>query len=48
MIIPTATRPITLPDLNELPPHLAAKLRAMNPAQLTDILNPTETEGMTK
>lgn len=46
MIVPT--RPITLPDLDQLPPHLAAKLRAMNPAQLTDIFNPNETEGKTK
>lgn len=30
------------PDLAELPPHLAAKFRAMNPAQLTDIFNPTK------
>jgi hypothetical protein len=37
--IPTATRPITLPDLDGLPAHLAAKLRNMPAEQLAVIFN---------
>lgn len=42
--IPTATRPIALPDIDQLPPHLAAKLRAMPPAQLATILTAKDTK----
>jgi hypothetical protein len=35
--IPTATRPISLPDLDGLPPHLQAKLR--------NLINLIELEG---
>jgi len=35
--IPTATRPITLPDLDGLPTHLAAKLA--NLIHLTELEN---------
>jgi hypothetical protein len=36
--VPTSTRPIQLPDLDSLPPHLAAKLRNLPPEQLANIL----------
>jgi len=36
--IPTATRPIQLPDLDALPPILQAKLRNLPPEQLANIL----------
>lgn len=47
-VVPTATRPITLPDLDELArtaPLVAAKFRNMPPAQFASIFTPDTNEG---